>query len=321
METEQNPLGVEGDDDAVSLETEQTNAPDEAGGKTQDDGMVEIEEAADDDIEAFLRGDHLKSEEPESAATKQPEEQTEPAQKPEDKGEQQTKARPGQTLEQQLQSLQEEHKRTLAQLEQQETFIQRRNNEVGELRKQLTQSKGQLEQALGEKWVENPAEALKDAQKIQELDKEIKDLDQNMSTVQTIHERQKTFLNHINPGAVDFGEMVRCLQDDGIDAQYIEGFKQNPYLVADGAELIHLAKRAQGRTALRELVKTVRTLQNQIKALKGKPNEVLKKVQNAAKVSPQVTAAKGSANGKTNNSFNPALMSDAEIDEFLKENT
>jgi hypothetical protein len=100
---------------------------------------------------------------------------------------------------------------------------------------------------------------------------------------------------------------------------------ENPYRGALPETLIQLAKRATAEKKVRELESTLQQIvpytQKLLEERKTAPQNVLKNVSTAMRQAPQVTAsAGGTGQFGANRNVDPALMSDQELQEFLKGN-
>lgn len=212
----------------------------------------------------------------------------------------------------------EDYAKLREQLAQQEQFIKRRNGEIGSLRQQLTTLKAQLQETLDERFAESPKEGMKDARKIEEIDQHLGNLDSEEQRINNIHQAQVLVSKHIKPGEVTMDDVVETLKGDGIDPNYIEQFAKSPFENALPETIVHLYKRAKAESMLRKLYAITIAKDEQIKKLKGNPNEVLANIERAANQGPSINGKTGGSSNGTKPSMNPALASDEEINQFLK---
>jgi DNA-binding Lrp family transcriptional regulator len=211
------------------------------------------------------------------------------------------------------------------QLERQEDFIHRRNAEIGELRKQRRELQAQLKVGLDELKLEDPLEAFDRKQKIQELDKEISNLDQEESRMRKIHESQKILAETLSPEEANVELMVATLKRDGLPDSVINRFVSNPYDVAHVDTIIQLGKRARAEQVANVIAhhasNKIQELEGKIKELEQQlsvaPKTILNGVQRALKKQPEVSAVSGSSSKSVTN-INPLSMSDEEIEAFLQ---
>jgi hypothetical protein len=210
----------------------------------------------------------------------------------------------------------------------QEILIQRRTSELGEAKKQLQQ----LREALKEKFneaIENNSQA--DALDIRDnLKKVEQNLDQIGEEEQVIERRVKTHQlvsSFVPEEEFDVEAMAKTLARDNIPSDYIEKFKADPIgFISQGEAspaltMIHLAKRAQAEALLEKLYPVAKALEAEVRKLRGSQGDVLKKVQQVAKQTPQITAG-GARPAKTNKSRtiderSLSSLSDAELEEIL----
>lgn len=294
--------------------TEESSATAPEAGETQE--LIAIPDATDDDISAFLdgqlkNGNGHKPSEPaeEKEEIAEPTEEPAPAKKEQDEAEEAEPAPKDDAASLKL----------LQRLEQQEQFIQRRNAEIGDLRKQLKEARTKLADGLEEKFLSEPSEAMEDKLKIREIDSADRALSQEEQGLVTAHQAQVVVAKYIKPGEVNVDDMAECLRMDGIDENYIDEFAKNPFKHALPSEIVHLAKRAKTLTDMRRVLTYAKQLEAEVKKLKGKPAEALKKIERELRNSPQVTAATGgssSTEGATG--LNPNSMTDSDIEMFLK---
>lgn len=246
----------------------------------------------------------INAEEGQPAEEPAPAEEPEPAApEPEPTGEPETpdNAEPPTPTEEQ-----QELERLRKQVNDKEQFIQRRNQELGELRRQLEALQPQQLEDVNDKFFENPQEAIQQileqrdkAQKVQEL----------RSIIQV--RETETTVKGLVPDFDDLmDDMAAIAKEDGLPTEAIEVFKRNPYS-EHPAFLVAFAQRAK---ANREL----KALREENAKLKTRPDEVLKKVEQAARQSTTLTGQSGQSSQKGEISEKQVhLMTDAELDELL----
>lgn len=298
-------------------------ATESSGTTPQSQEQVPLHEADDADIEAYLQN-ALKEEKEEVAVEDAPpaDESSEP-QKEADQTEETPEAKEAPpadvtTLQKQIAELTEKNRKLETEADSRELFVKRRSQELGDLKKQLREAQSKLKEGIDELAIESPAKAIDRLQKVQKIDEQIEGIDQEQTEITRVHEAAKTFAKHVKPDEVTIDDMVQSLAEDKIDPHFIQAFRQNPFKVASADSLIQMAKRAKAEKALRSLVPLVKNLVEENKKLKAKPQEVLKKVNEAARQVPGVTAARGNSAAVTRTvAADPTSMSDAQIEEFL----
>lgn len=274
---------------------------------------VELHEASDDDINAFLESSQRSESEPE---------EVQPQPTPEAKQEQQAEPPKEEPKVEQAVSKQD-FEAVKKQLEGLELLTKRRTSEIGELRRQLKAYEERLKSNLDEKFYESPTQALEQARQIEMAQKKLQELDQEEQSITNTHQAQVLLAHHVGPDGIDLEAISESLASDGMPPEFVEHFVKNPYNSALPETLIQLAKRANAEKKARQMEEALSQLVPYTKKLLDErqqlPHHVLRNVQSALKQAPQVTASVGGT-GQTGGTraVDPALMSDAELEEFLK---
>lgn len=203
-------------------------------------------------------------------------------------------------------------------LQQTNEFVQRRNTELGELRKRLRQAQEQLQEGLDEKFQESPQEALKDYQVLQQIDENLKGIDKEEHNINSVYDRQKVVAKHIKPGDVDVEDMLQSLRDDGIQETYVEQFRQNPWQMAQAETIIQLGKRAKAERAIRSLIPVMQKLLEENKQLKQKPQKAINNLVNAIQSeSPSISSKHDSDSQRDLSNVDVSEWTEAELNSFL----
>jgi hypothetical protein len=206
------------------------------------------------------------------------------------------------------------------QLTEQELFIKRRNNEVGDLRKKITDletRKEELTKSVEAEGYIDPVQTHKNLKEIDTIEAEMTSL-----KVKEFETGNREIIKKIAP---DFDnlldDMATVISDDakalGVPEEKINSFltnwKTNPYIQADAGMLLGYASRAR-------LIKDLREKDSKIAELTKKPGEVAKKIENALKSSPVITASsgQGESQGSNVNVEQIADLSDSELMELIK---
>lgn len=296
--------------------------------------LVSVPQATDADLLSFLQNapdtEEIESPEPEQIEEEEledsEEEEVSSGEKPvEDPAKPPTEAE----LQAQLQAKEAELQKARDALKQQELYIQRRGNEIGQLRRENTDYKAQLEAALAEKRFDDPVEARKIEKELDKVEGKLQGLDVEEVEMRRRYDAQEIVLQHINPGDVDVDEMGELLLEDGLPPAYVERFKADPFGV-DGVFLVNLAKRTQERREkvqakdlLKRVVDYAKGLEKENSSLKGKPEKLLRDVQNAAKRMPTLNAKTGGAStaalkGQSLSQRDLSQLPDEELNALLK---
>jgi hypothetical protein len=278
---------------------------------------VELHEASDDDISAFLEGaPNRESAQPQA----EPQQQADPVK-------QETQAEPPQEEPKPQDAVvsKEELEAIRRQLEGQELLLKRRTSEIGELKRQFREFVEQKSQNLDEKFLESPTEALKQARQVEMAQQKLQELEAEEQNLTNVHQAQVLLAHHVGPDGLDAEAIAQSLSDDQMPQEFIQSFLKNPYQAALPETLIQLAKRASAEKKARQMEEALQQLvpytQKLLEERKQLPQHVLKNVQSALRQAPQVTgSAGGTGQLGGNRAVDPALMSDQELQEFLKGN-
>lgn len=206
-------------------------------------------------------------------------------------------------------------------LKQQESFIQARNREVGELKKQLLATKAELKAALPNMMAEDPEKGLDIRDKIKEIDDSIAENDAELEAMTREHVAQRTFASYVKPGEVELEEMVQVLKDDGLDAGFIQQFAANPFSQAHPETLVHIAKRAKAEKYLKIVAKAYMELQKQVQKNTAKPSATMARIDKVANKIPRLTASQATGAKRSELSGDPGKWSQAELSAYLKAQT
>ena len=196
----------------------------------------------------------------------------------------------------------------------QESFIGRQSTEIGKLRQQATEKLAKLEKEFTDGTVDMIGNPLEGARKVNEYNKVEADIE--------AYERQEQVMLHketvlaqipdFEKSLTDIGEVLKA---DGFEDSVIEDFKRNPF-IEPPALLVSLAKRAS-------MSKAYKNAQAEIEVLKKKPEEVVRKIENAMKETKTMTASSGAATQvkAVVSEDQISQMSDADLADILKNNS
>jgi hypothetical protein len=201
-----------------------------------------------------------------------------------------------------------------------ELMLQRQAYQIGQLRKEreaLEARVKQKQEGLSEKFSESPEQALDDKFEIRETQKEISDVDQRIERTKA----QAIVEAFVEPKEGLGEEIVECLRSDGLDAEYINSFVNDPYGVATSSEIVQLSKRAEERMIAKNLYGMLQTAISKIKELQKKPEALLDKVNQSLKGGPVINGRTGrTANdGRANDTGQLSSMSLDSLYASLKE--
>lgn len=202
------------------------------------------------------------------------------------------------------------------QVQDKEAFIQRQAQELGELRRKSqemdrfrNEAKTKAE-SVNDTFYDNPLAATEAVLNHRDAER------QYAVTEQILREKETELtvtsaIPHFNEMKDEIAEIATA---DGYPPESVDAFKRNPW-TSDASILVNYAHRVS-------MQRQVKAMQGEIETLKKKPEEVLRKIEEAAKGSKTLTAATGIARAASTEVSETQLnsMTDAELDEFLKNN-
>lgn len=154
-----------------------------------------------------------------------------------------------------LEKLKLENEKYKKQLKDKDDFINRRNAEVGLLRKQLKERKEALmnEDLSDEEIMENPKEAIKKALERKEQIKALEEEEQKLD-IEDIRARNREIIDRLVPNFEDVTpNIAEVLASDGAPPEMIERFSSDPALTIPPAVIFQLSKRAELQARIAEL--------------------------------------------------------------------
>lgn len=273
---------------------------------------VIVSEMTDEEIVQKLEPQPEPTPEPEPEPPKEPEP---PAPEPEPE----PPKEPEPPVDEEVKITKTEYDKLIKRIEDKEKFIQRQAQEVGARRKtegQLQTEIFQLQQALQDKWQTAPLEATELQNQIRERETELREAE-----TRTVQEHNQTVVkNFIKEPETLLDDMVEILKEDGNDADSVRMFRDNPYRENPGT-LINLAKRAELSRIVKSKDTEIASLKAEIQTLKGKPQEVVKKIEKTLKEPTAMSNASGQANATKHEVDATQIigMSDKELEQALKE--
>lgn len=280
--------------------------------------MVEIHEATDQDLDAFLEASQQEGFEsieqplPEEPAQKQEENVVQQAEMP-----QQTPEAP--VSKQELDAVRK-------QLEGLELLNKRRTSELAELKQQQKQLRSFIEaksQGLDEKFLESPTQAYAQMRQVEMAQQKLMQAEAEEQALTNATQAHALLAHHVGQEGVDFEGIAEVFRDDGMPQEFIQAFMANPYQAALPETLIQLAKRANMARKVRSMEEALQKLvpfaEQLIAERRQLPDNVLKNVSSALRQGPQVTgSAGGTGQIGSSRSVDFSKMSDKELEEFLK---
>lgn len=285
---------------------------------------VPVIEATDEDLEAYLSRDEDSEdfEEEDQTGEGEDEEESEPlAEKKETAEATQTDSNEQKAPE--VEELRAKNEKLSRQLETTEAFVQRRNNEIGDLRKKLTEYKEKLEANLEMKHIEDPKGAMKDTLELEKIESSLDELNTEEEANSNFVIAQKFIAKNLKEDEMDVDAMCAVLEADGANPEYIRMFRANPIQSARPTEIVQLGKRASERARLAKAVGFLRNLYEENQALKAaakqNPKKMLNRIQKNLASSPGLSGAKATRAIKSSVSVEDLTdIDDNELEALLK---
>lgn len=293
-----------------------------SGENPEETEYVALHEAADEDIDAYLKKVEAEMTDLAQAPEEEGDDDASPIDSDEEVPDEKEEEKEAETPKSQEEHTKEELEAKLAQnekrLKQVEEFVQRRNTEVGNLRKQIRELSATLRERIDENV--DPKEVVEDTLKLKALEAKDQELESEVANLNKQHSAAQ-MLEKFAPGWTGLvDEMANTMAEDGIDERAVQAFKSNPLSFAHGETLVVLANRAKERQALRQLFAITKKVVEENRKLKGKPHRVIEGVEKALKQIPSINGKlPGGSQGMDRiRRIDPTRMSDSELDEYLK---
>lgn len=289
---------------------------------TEETEEVKVEEASDEDLDAFLTesAKPVEAKEPaekpaetvEEAPPKPVAEESKAPKEPE-KAAPQTDSPAATTV------TREEYEKLQRQVKGQELLLQRRTSELGNIKKQLSDLIEEKSKGLQERFQEDPARATQDMWDVREAQAKMQQLAQEEAALEHEKMSRAMFQERYKENEVTVDDLSKMLEADGVDPSYLQQFRANPWRSTYPGELLQLAERTKLMKQFALVASFAKGLLEENKKLKEKPAEVVKTISRNLRQPPAMTAATGGGGGGTP-TIDPTRMSDAEIEEFLRSN-
>jgi hypothetical protein len=196
-----------------------------------------------------------------------------------------------------------------------ELVFQRQASRVGDQKRQLTELIDLLKQKTPQLWDESPAQAAEATFQMKQAEQQLAALESEEENASTTLEnlnvlKHKNVFSEANPE-----EIAAVFEREGANPEWIQAFRANPFAVP-AAVTIHAAKQAKAERVAIGLYRLIQEKDRQIADLKKKPNQVLNKVQQAARSISGITGKAERPQVSSNLlSKDPTKMSKAELDE------
>lgn len=282
--------------------------------------VVNLQDASDADIDAFLANYPMEVEE-EGEEVSKPEPKTPPAPQPKPtEGEAKDTEDSKKVARMSRKELEAKYFQSKEALAKQTLAYQRRSSEYGEAKKALQEANRRLAEGQEDRYLENPDEAIERKLQIRRNEEHIQQIDAESATLAMRQENMEAVAHHIPEDEFNLEAMAKSLSRDGATPEMINAFMHDPYSATNKVALIQLAKRAHVETVLSGVVDYARTLQRQVEELKAQPRKVIENIQQASKTRTMSAASGGASRGPVAiDNTNLATMSDAELEEIIRQ--
>jgi septal ring factor EnvC (AmiA/AmiB activator) len=206
------------------------------------------------------------------------------------------------SIRKELDDLKAELKKKDDQLGEKEEFIRRQTTEIGTLRKDRKEFREGLREKLAEKYPGENIDAMVDVYEAHE--KEEQRERENRGVLVRENERfVRSKVENFDDLLDTIGEL--CITD-GATKEDVTAFRQNPFASSPDF-LIIMAKRAETKIATE---KKIQELEEEAKRLRGDTEEVVEKIERAAKRKPKVDHRAGQASKEKDEEEQPEISED-----------
>lgn len=241
-------------------------------------GEVNIDNLSEEELaqlEEDLRSGKVP--EPEAATEEIP-----PAKEPGTTSAEEEQAKPEPTIEERLAALEEENQKLNKRVQDKENFIQVQSQEIGLLRKKASQVPDPAP-VTDEELMNNPSESVAKMVQLELAKRREQDAVSKLSEEQVavqvkerLHEWEPEF-----PELIE--DMAAMMKNDGASDEAIANFKTKPYTTYQPIMIYQMAQRAK-------LVRRMAELEAENEKLRGRPKELIDKVNRASRAAPKVTS-------------------------------
>lgn len=303
----------------VNTEWQSGETPDSSSESSLD--TVPLVEASDEDLNAFLNQVDQEEEGYEEVEEESEEDEEPLAEKEETAEENQNNSNEQNTSE--VEQLRANNEKLTRQLEATEAFVQRRNNEIGEYRKKLTEYKAKIEANLEMKHIEDPKGAMKDTLELEKIESSLDELENEEEHNSNFIVAQKFIAKNLKEDEMNVDAMCAVLEADGANPEYIRAFHSNPIAHARPTEIVQLGKRAAERGRLLKAINFLKVLYEENQSLrtaaKSNPKKMLNRIQQNLAASPGLSSTKATRSVKSLiSSDDLTSLNDNELDALLK---
>lgn len=293
---------------------------------------IDIETASDEALSNFLE-DAQGAEETVAASesevpTQEVEEEAQSASEPKadtKKPEDEPKAEDVKLSRKEWEELQAKFDKQQRQIKQQEDFIQRRNTELGGLRKQLREQAEALDERLAdEDFRDDPVAVAKAVAMRERIDQQVEQVEReergNILHLETMRQLQQELKPDEGIGVEAFVESLRRM---GVNDQQLQAFQTNPIgWVGNPVAFRFLAGKVRAEHYAGKLYEYAKQLQSENAKLKEKAasaaTQTATNISRALKTPAPMTATAPTRTSQGRFAANPASMSESEIEAFLQ---
>jgi hypothetical protein len=280
--------------------TTDTQTP-ESGTTSQE--MVRVEEAAIEDLDQFLAeesgtktGSPAKPEEEHDEEEEHAETASVSDGEDDSEAEEQAEEPPKPQTEDKKQDVSRaEFEAQQKRLEGLELVVKRRTSQLADVKKSLSELIAAKREGLEERLAADPVQGHEDLAEIREATAAIKQIDEQTADLNASHQNQVVVLQHVDFSETPIDAIAQCFMDDGIAPEIVQQFKQNPFRGFPATTVIQAAKRAKAEKYVGLLVTALKAERAKTAKLSGKSSDVMKRIDEAARRLPDVTAHSGGA--------------------------
>ena len=196
-------------------------------------------------------------------------------------------------------ALQAEHTKLKERWANQEKLLQRFGNEVGIMRKMSPEVVQERLQKIRDMYnpdseIFDPVQGNEEIQRLRSDQTRETQQEEITRTVRKVSETREAIKQFAPDFETEIDGMANLIKEDGAGEEYVQAFRQNPYLL-DHTTLYNMHKRVALSKENVTLKAEVEKLKTENETLKRKPDEMLRRIENAGKFKPESAASKGAS--------------------------
>lgn len=213
----------------------------------------------------------------------------------------------------------------LAMVQQQERYIKLRSDEIGTLRKEKQELIRRLKERADEIGDEDPRRAAQLDRAVDEAAQAVRELDAEQDRLARLQHGSKMLASRVPPEQFDEQALrEELLQVDKLPANFVEALVKNPLEHMEAETAVYMLRSAFYAKNLKKVLTIAKAMGEKLKEHEGNARNASKnavsKIEKALKSPPTLNGGSGgSVSSKKTIETDPTTLSDAELEELLKE--